>query len=123
MNERKSAREELIEKLVRIIEEKKALIEKYLPEEAREKYYDLLARQVSLEDYLQEHDDEYLEKARSFDWGKCPIASPWNEEARGFEPSLLDSGDFIKPCENTDCPQYESCWASKSTKPPEGRIG
>lgn len=116
--ERLSAREELLQKLDEILEEKNALIEKYLPEEASSIYYSLLARQISQEDYLREHDDEYMEKDRAFDRSKCPISAPFNEAWGGFEPSLTDSGDFIKPCENEDCPEYPDCWATKSTELP-----
>ena len=118
MKEGLSAREELLQKHDDILMEKNALIEKYLPEEARSIYYSLLIRQINLENFLREHDDEYIEKDRAFDRSKCPISAPFNVVWGGFEPSLKDSGDFIKPCENDDCPEYPNCWATKSTEPP-----
>jgi len=113
-----SAREELQQKLKSIIKEKNDLIKKHIPEEAREKYYELLARQISLEDYLREHDVEYMEKDRAFDRSKCPISAPFNEEWGTFEPSLKDSGDFLEPCKHEDCPNYPNCWATKSIEEP-----
>jgi hypothetical protein len=118
LNTKLSAREELLRKLDHIISEKNALIKKNLPEKDREKYYDLLARQLSLEDYLREHDDDYIEKDKAFDRIKCPISAPYNEEWGGFEPSLEDSGDFVELCKHEDCPDYPDCWATKSTEAP-----
>jgi hypothetical protein len=71
-----------------------------------------------LEEYLREHDDEYMEKDRAFDRSKCPISAPFNEEWGAFEPSLEETGDFLEPCKNEDCPEYPNCWATKSTEAP-----
>lgn len=121
-----SARKELELKLDKIIEEKNKLkamgLPGNLPEEARQKYYEILARQISLEDYLQEHDDEYIEKDRIFDRNKCPISAPYNKEWGWFEFSLEDSGDFIELCKHEDCPEYPNCWATKSLEPPTGGL-
>ena len=118
-----SAREELEQKLDDIVKEKTNLVKNYHPDELPERYYALVARQYNLEEYLQEHDDEYIEKDRAFDRGKCPIAAPYNEEWGGFEPSLKESGDFIEPCKHEDCPEYSECWATRSIEPPVSGLG
>lgn len=87
----------LLQKLDSIIKRKNDLIEKNLTEEVSEQYNELLARQVSLEENLKKHDDEYMKKERAFDRSKCPISTPFNEEWSSFKPSLKDSGDFLEP--------------------------
>ena len=100
----------------KVTDEKRTLVDKYLPEKAIEEYDDLWTKQVALEDYIDEHDDRYIEEDAKFDWSRCPIVASLDKN-RKFDKSLFEAG-IARLCLIEDCPEREDCWARHSTKPP-----
>jgi formate dehydrogenase maturation protein FdhE len=106
-----SERKKLEAKVRRLKHEREQLSKKGLK-------YDRLSAQISYwEEYLKEHDDSYIEKDAKFNWELCPISA--KEPGRSF----LDRGKMNDICRFKDCPRYETCWATKSTKPPTEILG
>jgi len=98
----KSAREELTQKLLELLDKRIELVSKYLPEDKFEEYTELTARIENLKNHLEKHSDEYLEKDRAFDRSRCPYVL---SEDGGC---LADSPNF-RGCEMQECPDYDDC--------------
>ena len=94
---------------------KKLILEREQKRKNSKKYVELTARIFNLQEQLK-NDDRYLEKDAKFNRDLCPIAGI--EKKGHYKPSISEKGLMDDVCRFRDCPDFETCWATKSTKAP-----